>query len=55
MFDSDGNGTADATLIQLNANNAILAVVLGTVDASGATTIADSDFTTVSQEILAFG
>lgn len=56
VFDSDGDGTADATLVQLKTNNnGILAVLLGTVDSSGASILTDSDFITVPQEILAFG
>ncbi len=45
-FDTDGNGTADATLVKFSSNNGdrILAVVLGTVNAAGATTLTNTDF-----------
>ncbi|MEG4359245.1 hypothetical protein QUB42_27935, partial [Microcoleus sp. Aus8_D1] len=45
-FDTDSNGTADATLVKFSSNNGdrILAVVLGTVNAAGATTLSNADF-----------
>ncbi|WP_293252051.1 calcium-binding protein [Microcoleus sp. PH2017_21_RUC_O_A] len=45
-FDTDGNGTADATLVKFSSNNGdrILAVVLGTVNAAGTTTLTNGDF-----------
>jgi Ca2+-binding RTX toxin-like protein len=54
-FDSNNDGSADATRIQLGAgaNEEILAIVLGTVDATGATTLADSDFTSVPADLIA--
>ncbi|WP_229424512.1 calcium-binding protein [Moorena producens] len=50
VFDSTGNGIADATLVKFN--NDILAVVKGTVDGQGATTLTNDDFITVSDAIL---
>jgi serralysin len=45
-FDTDSNGTADASLVKFSSNNGdrILAVVLGTVNAAGATTLSNADF-----------
>lgn len=45
-FDSDSDGTADATLVKFSSNNGdrILAVVLGTVNAAGVTTLSNADF-----------
>lgn len=51
VFDSTGNGIADATLVKFN--NDILAVVKGTLDGQGATTLTNDDFITVSDAILA--
>ncbi|NEO15686.1 MULTISPECIES: hypothetical protein [unclassified Moorena] len=51
VFDSDGNGIVDATLVKFN--NDILAVVQGTVDGQSASTLTDADFITVSDPILA--
>ncbi|NEQ85457.1 MAG: hypothetical protein F6K26_36725, partial [Moorea sp. SIO2I5] len=51
VFDSNGNGIADATLVKFN--NDILGVVKETVDGQGATTLTDADFITVSDAILA--
>jgi Ca2+-binding RTX toxin-like protein len=53
VFDSNDDGTADATLVKLgsNSNDGILAVVQGTVDAAGATTLTNSDFITVASLI----
>lgn len=54
-LDSNGDGSVDATSIQLgaNASDGILAIVLGTVDGAGATTLTDADFTTLSAEAIA--
>lgn len=43
-LDSDQNGIADATLIRAGNNGSILALVLGTVDAAGKTTLTAADF-----------
>ena len=45
-FDTDSDGIADATLVKFSSNNGdrILAVVLGTVNAVGATTLSNADF-----------
>lgn len=53
-FDTDGDGTADATSIKFSSNNGdrILAVVLGTVNAAGATTLSNADFISLPNEIL---
>ncbi|MEG4205469.1 hypothetical protein QUA20_16230 [Microcoleus sp. Pol7_A1] len=53
-FDTDGDGTADATLVKFRSNNGdrILAVVLGTVNAAGATTLSNADFMSLPNEIL---
>jgi len=53
-FDSEGNGTADATLVKFSSNNGdrILAVVLGTVNAAGATTLSNADFISLPNNIL---
>jgi Ca2+-binding RTX toxin-like protein len=57
VFDSNGDGTADATLVKLgsNSNDGILAVVLGTVNAAGETTLTNADFITVASDTLAPG
>lgn len=54
-LDWSGDGSLDATAIQhgAHASNGILAIVLGTVDGAGATTLTDADFTTVAAEVLA--
>jgi serralysin len=53
-FDTDGNGTADATLVKFSSNNGdrILAVVLGTVNAAGATTLTNADFISLPNQTL---
>ncbi|MBE9184961.1 hypothetical protein IQ270_09610 [Microcoleus sp. LEGE 07076] len=53
-FDTDGNGSADATLVKFSSNNGdrILAVVLGTVNAAGATTLSSADFISLPNNIL---
>ncbi|WP_333205583.1 calcium-binding protein [Microcoleus sp. B5-D4] len=53
-FDTDGSGTADATLVKFSSNNGdrILAVVLGTVNAAGATTLSNADFISLPNDIL---
>jgi Ca2+-binding RTX toxin-like protein len=43
-FDSDSNGSEDATLIRSSMNGNILALVLNTVDATGKITLSASDF-----------
>ncbi|NET30946.1 MAG: calcium-binding protein [Cyanothece sp. SIO1E1] len=55
VFDTDTDGSADATLIKLGSNHgeSILAVALGTVDAMGVTTLTDADFITVPGDTLA--
>lgn len=54
-FDSNSDKKADAILIKLgaNANDGILAVVLGTIDAAGVTLLNQTDFTTISANIMA--
>jgi len=47
VFDSDGNGIFDATLIRSD-NNRIQAIVLNTVNASGTSTLTYSNLTTLS-------
>lgn len=44
VFDSDGNGSVDATLIR-SENNTIQAIVLGTVDASSTSTLTHANLT----------
>ncbi|MEG4801496.1 calcium-binding protein [Microcoleus sp. ARI1-B5] len=53
-FDTDGNGTADATLVKFSSNNGdrILGVVLRTVNAAGATTLSSADFISLPNNIL---
>ena len=53
-FDTDGSGTADATLVKFSSNSGdrILAVVLGTVNAAGATTLSNADFISLPNGIL---
>jgi Ca2+-binding RTX toxin-like protein len=53
-FDTDGDGTADATLVKfsLNSGERILAVVLGTVNAAGATILSNADFISLPNNIL---
>ena len=53
-FDTDGDGTADATLVKFSSNSGdrILAVVLGTVNAAGATTLSNADFISLPNGIL---
>ncbi|MEG3907175.1 hypothetical protein QT979_07275 [Microcoleus sp. w2-18bC1] len=53
-FDTDGDGTIDATLLKFSSNNGdrILAVVLGTVNAAGATTLSNADFISLPNDIL---
>ena len=53
-FDSDGDGRADATLVKFSSSNGdrILAVVLGTVNAAGATTLSNADFIGLPNNIL---
>ncbi|PSB54553.1 hypothetical protein C7B61_22160, partial [filamentous cyanobacterium CCP1] len=46
-FDSNGNGSVDATLIRLKTNNQILGIALGTVDSTGNTTLSTQVFTSV--------
>jgi Ca2+-binding RTX toxin-like protein len=57
VFDSDGDGIADATVVKLGSrsNDGTLAVVLDTVDAMGATTLTDANFITVTSHTLALG
>ncbi|HAT15667.1 MAG TPA: hypothetical protein DCS91_20725 [Microcoleaceae bacterium UBA11344] len=49
VLDTDGDGQADATLVKFSSNNGdrILAVVLGTVNAAGATNLTNADFITL--------
>lgn len=49
-FDSNNDGTLDATLVQLGSSigDGIVAVVLNTVDGVGQTTLTNSDFLTVT-------
>jgi Ca2+-binding RTX toxin-like protein len=53
VFDTDGNGQADATLIKFSSNNGdrILAVVLGTVNPAGTTTLTAADFVTLPNQL----
>ncbi|MEG3878801.1 hypothetical protein QT972_15590 [Microcoleus sp. herbarium7] len=53
-FDTDGDGTADATLVKFSSSNGdrILAVVLGTVNAAGATTLSNADFISLPNNML---
>jgi len=53
-FDTDGDGTADATLVKFSSNigDRILAVVLGTVNAAGATTLSNADFISLPNGIM---
>jgi serralysin len=53
-FDTDGDGTADATLVKFSSNSGdrILAVVLGTVNAAGATTLSNADFISLPNGIM---
>ena len=53
-FDTDGDGTTDATLVKFSSNNGdrILAVVLGTVNAAGETTLSNADFISLPNDIL---
>jgi serralysin len=53
-FDTDGDGTADATLVKFSSNSGerILAVVLGTVNAAGATILTNADFISLPNNIL---
>lgn len=53
-FDTDSDGIADATLVKFSSNNGdrILAVVLGTVNAAGATTLSNTDFISLPNNIL---
>jgi len=53
-FDTDGDGTADATLVKFSSNSGdrILAVVLGTVNAAGATILSNADFISLQNGIL---
>ncbi|WP_445251503.1 MULTISPECIES: hypothetical protein [unclassified Microcoleus] len=53
-FDTDGDGTADGTLVKFSSNNGdrILAVVLGTVNAAGATTLSNSNFISLPNDIV---
>jgi Ca2+-binding RTX toxin-like protein len=57
VFDSNGDGIADATVVKLgsSSNERTLAVVLDTVDAMGATTLTDANFITVTSHTLALG
>jgi Ca2+-binding RTX toxin-like protein len=57
VFDSNGDGAGDATLVKLgsNGNDSILAVVLGTVNEAGVTTLTNADFITVASDTLALG
>jgi len=50
VFDSNNDGTTDATLVKLgpNSSDGVLAVVLGTVNAEGFTTLSDADFVSVA-------
>ncbi|PHX55525.1 hypothetical protein CP500_010495 [Tychonema bourrellyi FEM_GT703] len=54
VIDTDANGQADATLVKFSANNGdrILAVVLGTVNAAGQTTLSNADFITLPNNIF---
>ncbi|MEG4988185.1 hypothetical protein QUB08_20770 [Microcoleus sp. BR0-C5] len=53
-FDNDGSGTTDATLLKFSSNNGdrMLAVVLGTVNAAGATTLSNADFISLPNDSL---
>jgi hypothetical protein len=53
-FDTDGDGTADATLVKFSSNSGdrILAVVLGTVNAAGGTSLSTADFINLANNIL---
>ena len=56
-FDTDGDGTADATLVKSSSNSdsgdrRILAVVLGTVNAAGGTSLSTADFINLANNIL---
>ncbi|MEG3899335.1 MULTISPECIES: calcium-binding protein [unclassified Microcoleus] len=53
-FDTDGDGRADATLVKFSSNNGdrILAAVLGTVNAAGATTLSNADIIGLPNNIL---
>ena len=53
-FDTDGDGRADATSVKFSSNSGdrILAVVLGTVNAAGATTLSNADFISLPNGIM---
>ncbi len=57
VFDSNADGAGDATLVKFgsNGNDSILAVVLGTVNEAGVTTLTNADFITVASDTLALG
>ena len=57
VFDSNADGAGDATLVKFgsNGNDSILAVVLGTVNEAGVTTLTNADFITVASDTLAVG
>jgi Ca2+-binding RTX toxin-like protein len=54
VFDFNGDGNADSTLIQLN-DNSYLGVVINTVDANGATTLTVADFISIPDNLLEIG
>jgi Ca2+-binding RTX toxin-like protein len=53
VFDTNGNGQADATLIKFSSNSGdrILAVVLGTVSPAGTTILTAADFVTLPNQL----
>lgn len=53
-FDSNADGSLDATVIKLasNSQSEVLGVVLGTVSANGQTTLTPTDFTIISNNLL---
>ncbi|CAD0231230.1 conserved hypothetical protein [Planktothrix agardhii] len=53
-FDSNADGSLDATVIKLasNSQSEVLGVVLGTVSAHGQTTLTPTDFTVISNNLL---
>jgi serralysin len=54
VVDTDGNGQVDATLVKFSSNNGdrILAIVVGTVNVAGTTTLTNADFITLPMNSL---
>lgn len=56
VFDFNGDSSVDATLVKLGSSvdeHSVLAVVLGTVELTGSTSLSNADFVTLSDNVLA--